>query len=356
MSRTILILSTLLMIANPALAADEPDRSNLSYAENVIINTACAGALRKSDGAFKDCIRRQMDALQAHPTPDRSGLSPARNRAIEQKCDYLKRSSIGDYNQCLTQAMAAPAPAQATADSVDEGEMPNYAQVFTHNSEPGKDEPSAIPVAAPATLQPATDVLPKRPDHIDQQALSPQDLFKKVERSVFVVVATRSLADAKQGSGAIGSAVAVTDHLLLTNCHVVKNRSLIKIVHDSVTADAVLVAANEKGDRCVIKAESVTLSPVTGVRQFDNVVVGESVFAIGTPFFFERTLSEGLVSGLRRFNGWHVIQTTAAISHGSSGGGLFDERGNLVGITTLAFVGSGLQNLNFAVSAGDFWN
>jgi S1-C subfamily serine protease len=63
----------------------------------------------------------------------------------------------------------------------------------------------------------------------------------------------------------------------------------------------------------------------------------------------ELTLSEGLISGIRSFNDGPAIQTSAAISHGSSGGGLFDEYGQLVGITT-SFLAEG-QSLNFALPA-----
>jgi len=63
----------------------------------------------------------------------------------------------------------------------------------------------------------------------------------------------------------------------------------------------------------------------------------------------ELTLSEGIISGLREYEGGHVLQTSAAISPGSSGGGLFDAQGRLVGITTF-FLSKG-QNLNFALPA-----
>jgi len=78
-------------------------------------------------------------------------------------------------------------------------------------------------------------------------------------------------------------------------------------------------------------------------------VVGERVYALGAPEGFDLTLSEGLISGLRRRGGTNVIQTTAPISHGSSGGGLFDLEGRLVGITTY-YIEDG-QSLNFAIAA-----
>ena len=73
------------------------------------------------------------------------------------------------------------------------------------------------------------------------------------------------------------------------------------------------------------------------------------MYAIGAPQGLELSLSEGLVSGLRKDGGTTYIQTTAAISKGSSGGGLFDAQGRLVGITTMYVEGA--QALNFAVPA-----
>ena len=66
------------------------------------------------------------------------------------------------------------------------------------------------------------------------------------------------------------------------------------------------------------------------------------------------TLSEGLISNLRAEGHRNIVQTTAPVSPGSSGGGLFDERGNLIGITTSQITSA--QNLNFAIAASDYWH
>ena len=123
---------------------------------------------------------------------------------------------------------------------------------------------------------------------------------------------------------------------------------------EHVSHRAKLVAADEASDRCVIESEGPDLEPVAGVRPFSDLAVGERVFAIGAPRALERTLTEGLVSGLRTGPGRNMIQTSAPLSPGSSGGGLFDDRGNLLGITTLASL-PGSQNLNFAIAASDYW-
>ena len=81
--------------------------------------------------------------------------------------------------------------------------------------------------------------------------------------------------------------------------------------------------------------------------------MGEQVYTVGAPSGLERTLANGIISGLRSEGTHHYIQTTAPISPGSSGGGLFDENGNLIGITTLFIKES--QALNFAIAAEDYW-
>ncbi len=78
-----------------------------------------------------------------------------------------------------------------------------------------------------------------------------------------------------------------------------------------------------------------------------SVKVGQKVFALGAPKGLDLTLSEGIVSSLRKYEDSNFVQTTASISPGSSGGGLFNDSGALIGITT--FQHSEGQNLNFAV-------
>ncbi len=354
MSRSALVLVASLLVCGSAMAAPSgPDRSNLSYEENVLINTACASARPKGDGAYYDCVSKQVAALQAHPSPDRSGLTPAQNRAIEERCRYLRRTGVAAYYDCISEAIAGPTI--SVSEDAENGLKPNYIEVFTHGTVGStEDKMQATPVAATNVPLPAS-VLPKRPENVHKQALPSEQLFKTLERSVYVVAATPSIADARTRNVMQGSAVAVSEHLLLTNCHVVKGRELIKIVQDHTVSDAKLVAVDSSADRCVLRADDVTLVPITGVRAFGDLAVGEHVFAIGAPRGLERTLSEGLLSGLRHQPGRNLVQTSAAISPGSSGGGLFDERGNLIGITTMQYRGAA-QNLNFAVAAGDYWN
>src|SRR5579862_1632190 len=110
MSRSALVFVASLVICGSAMAAAPgPDRSNLSFDENVLINTACAGVRARGDGPYYDCVNKQVAALQAHPSPNRSALTSAQNKAIEDRCGYLRRSGVAAYNDCVAKAMAGPA-------------------------------------------------------------------------------------------------------------------------------------------------------------------------------------------------------------------------------------------------------
>ena len=104
---------------------------------------------------------------------------------------------------------------------------------------------------------------------------------------------------------------------------------------------------------CVLSVKRHQLIPVGGVRGYDDLSVGEKVYTVGEPGGLDVTLGEGIISSLSKHEDIKWIQTSAPISKGSSGGGLFDSRGNLIGITTRFF--STGQNLNFAIAAGEYW-
>ncbi len=104
-------------------------------------------------------------------------------------------------------------------------------------------------------------------------------------------------------------------------------------------------ALARRGTTTAAQATSGPLATTSAVQ------VGHAVYAIGNPKGLDLTLSAGLVSSLRRNPTGQLvlIQTSAAISGGSSGGGLFDDSGQLIGLTTIGSVGADTQNLNFAV-------
>jgi hypothetical protein len=175
----------------------------------------------------------------------------------------------------------------------------------------------------------------------DGTTLTPEQVFDKVSPAVYVVTAGEHM----------GSAVAISERELLTNCHVVKEVARVTLMRDKAKQPADVISVNEKADRCILRTEK-KLEKWVAIRAYDDIKVGELALTVGTPQGLELTVADGLVSSKRSHEGRRLIQTTAPISQGSSGGGLFDAQGHLLGITTFYLkVG---QSLNFAIAAEDF--
>lgn len=151
---------------------------------------------------------------------------------------------------------------------------------------------------------------------------------------------------AKTSSGTLqGSGVVIARARVITNCHVISKASNIFVKWRSKVMPAYLFVSNEERDLCEITARDLSAQAV----QFSKagVRVGQKVYAIGNPRGLDLTLSDGLISSVRTLApGNNMLQITAPITFGSSGGGLFNENAELVGITSSG-IGSG--NLNFAL-------
>jgi serine protease Do len=183
---------------------------------------------------------------------------------------------------------------------------------------------------------------------------SAEELFTKASSSVWVVIAAASMPQTDAASHVSqGSAVAITRSHLLTNYHVIDGQRFFLIKQGDNILEATVVAGDKQSDRSVLQVKGEPLNPVNGLRGFEDLRVGEQVYTIGSPSALESTLGQGIVSGLRTVAGQHLVQTTAPISPGSSGGGLFDSAGNLIGITS--FVLKNSQGLNFAIAADDYF-
>ena len=174
-----------------------------------------------------------------------------------------------------------------------------------------------------------------------------EKVFENAWRSVVIVT-----TDDGQGSGVI-----IRPNVVATNCHVVDDGGeIIVYKSDNRRADtdtpfaATIRRANAKDDFCLLEVDGLWGVSAT-VRRYDTLKVGEAVYGLGAPKGLDLSLSDGLVSQLREVRGTRFIQTNAAISPGSSGGGLFDSEGNLVGIMTLKIADESVEGLGFAIAA-----
>jgi len=139
------------------------------------------------------------------------------------------------------------------------------------------------------------------------------------------------------------------DGRIATNLHIIAGARQAKIIlHDKrVFTDVEVLAADKNHDLAILR---IPVKNLPTLRQGASTALkaGDRVVAIGNPLGLETTVSDGLVSAVRRIDpNLTLLQISAPISPGSSGGPLFNERGEVVGVTTL-FSAEG-QNLNFAV-------
>jgi hypothetical protein len=155
-----------------------------------------------------------------------------------------------------------------------------------------------------------------------------------------------------------GSGVFVGEGLILTNAHVVDQMTDAAVYFSESTLEWVdgIVAYDKDADLALLKLQHpMNIDPVTIGSSYD-LVKGDNVVAIGSPLGFQNTVSDGIVSNLYELDGIRVIQNTASTDHGSSGGGLFNMKGELVGITSSGIDGSNADiNFSIAIEEANQW-
>src|SRR5262249_6745935 len=109
---------------------------------------------------------------------------------------------------------------------------------------------------------------------------------------------------------------------------------------------ATIYAFDEKKDLAVLKVPTAN-AHTTKLGDSEKVAIGSSIVVIGNPEGLEKSVSNGLVSGVRTYEGQKLFQISAPVSHGSSGGPVFDDHGEVIAVVCAAL--SDGQNLNFAI-------
>lgn len=179
------------------------------------------------------------------------------------------------------------------------------------------------------------------------KVMSGTEIFKRYNSAVFMVY-TSDGYNAFQGSGFFIS----SDGIAVSNYHVFKGTSIgletIKLSSGEQLSIEDVIAKSEESDFIIFKVEA------KGNQRFNYIPiasaspsVGDKVYAIGSPRGLENTFSSGEVSQWRDKN---LMQISALIDHGSSGGALINEYGEVVGITSGSFYDGSQANLNYAWS------
>ncbi len=170
------------------------------------------------------------------------------------------------------------------------------------------------------------------------------------------------LTESSLGSGIILS----SDGYILTNYHVIEGADQLKVNASGSEYTATVVGTDESSDLAVLKIDATGLTAIE-IGSSSDLVVGEWVMAVGSPFGLEQSVSTGIVSATSRTTSalnsssssssssssavyTNMIQTDAAINPGNSGGALVDKDGKLIGVNTLIASSSGSSSgVGFAI-------
>jgi Do/DeqQ family serine protease len=160
----------------------------------------------------------------------------------------------------------------------------------------------------------------------------------------------------RRKSTSLGSGVIIDGKrgFILTNAHVIERSGNIKVVlEDEREFDAKIVGADPDSDLAVLQIDSPTRLPSIEMGSSDDLMIGETVIAIGNPFGFSHTVTTGVISAVNRSIRSEervfldFIQIDASINPGNSGGPLLNINGDLIGINTAIYAKA--QGIGFAI-------
>ncbi|WP_241014857.1 S1 family peptidase [Burkholderia sp. Ac-20379] len=200
-------------------------------------------------------------------------------------------------------------------------------------------QPAAPQPPAQAPVQPASQ----------PGTTNAEKVFATVSPKIWTVKAEQPQAN----QFLIGSAVLIAPSRFITACHVVEKAIDIKLTNgpDTIGVDEVLRDPDNRRDMCLLRVaggfnrQPVPIAPISTLR------VGQRVYVISSPRGLELSLTDGLISSLRQEPESQVpiIQSSTPVTSGSSGGGLFDEQGRLIGV--VRSVATATENFAFSYPA-----
>lgn len=200
----------------------------------------------------------------------------------------------------------------------------------------------------PATLEPWEN----------PHTVAPTDAYAAATAKTIDSVVVIDAVTASGGASGSGVVWAIgTDYSYIVTCnHVIEDANEIKITfHNGETISSELVGGDHKTDIAVLKVQKTDLSPILLPNDNSTLAIGQAVIAIGNPLGeFGNSVSDGILSSTARnilVDGsvMRVLQTTAAVNHGNSGGGLFDLNGQLIGLVNAKSAENSVEGIGFAI-------
>lgn len=175
--------------------------------------------------------------------------------------------------------------------------------------------------------------------------LPPREIAQQtLPSTVLLVMGNGDTEEMKSGSGFF-----VAEDVVVTNFHVIEKMTegYAKIYGQEKIYDiSGIVGTDEKNDLALLKIKGIKGKPLK-LNTDDSAAIGDEVFAVGNPKGLEGTFSQGIVSSIRKTGKFNLLQITASISSGSSGGAVLNDKGEVIGVAVGA-IESG-QSLNFAI-------
>tara|TARA_A100001015_G_scaffold125832_1_gene139442 strand:+ start:2957 stop:4057 length:1101 start_codon:yes stop_codon:yes gene_type:complete len=307
-----------------------PDRVEAAYYSADLkeaINIECKKSVKEKKYSTKnECVKSIKSALEAQGIVSVQQVPNKEDQEyIEDICVFEIKLGALKYNECIYKAVN-------DALGIEIVEPPVL--VIDDEEKDPETPPKVIPM--PVNIQ--------------------ADVYEKVIPSTFYVQAWALIDDEWFGVGS-GSAVVILDDTLATNCHVIANENnelhTIDIIHvndnvkddDKWIRDVELLVGDFKTDRCIINTKEKLNAPSVNYRNYNDLNNFEEVYAIGNPRGYVGKPSKGQITRLYDFlpppllgyfdDNVPLIETNVPIDRGNSGGGLYDQKANLIGITSV---------------------
>jgi len=151
-----------------------------------------------------------------------------------------------------------------------------------------------------------------------------------------------------------GSGVIISpDGFVITNYHVIEKEKDISIrIKQDKKVSAIVIRVNKDYDLALLKITGDDFKTLP-FGNSDSAEIGDEIFAVGTPLnkSLGQTITKGIISGFREYNGVNLIQTDVSINWGNSGGPVINQNGRIVGIATMKVSGKGVEGIGFCIPA-----
>lgn len=214
-------------------------------------------------------------------------------------------------------------------------------------------------VITPISTDGATAIPTVTVSENDTTYTSIADVAEKCINSVVQIEITKNVTSVYYGTyeqtGAGSGVIYSADGYIVTNYHVVGNdtKTIKVILYDGSTYEGQFICGDESADISIIKI-SKNDCQAAKIADSSTLRLGENVVAIGNPLGYGLTVTEGIISAKSRTitvenTTMILMQTTAAINSGNSGGGLFNMKGELVGITNAKIGGTSVESMGYAI-------